>query len=169
MTCADVQQLLGPFVDAELPSPMLLAVARHAGTCASCDAAVRELTDLREAVAGVIETAVDGLDLSGVWQHVDDAITRTERRSRRIVQLRRAGWGAIAALAATWLFLTPTSVQQPAPKLVASVSKRPVEIARVAKRPTEIERLAGRVASLQREPKTGAPIIWVNYNSDDAR
>jgi anti-sigma factor RsiW len=168
MTCADVQQLLGAFIDAELPSPMLLAVARHAGTCPACDAAVRELTDLREAVAGAIEAAVDGLDLSGVWQHVDAAITRTEQRSRRVVQLRRAaGWGAIAALAATWLFLTPTAVQQP--PIVASVTKKPAEAVRVAKRPTEIDRLAGRVASFQREPKTGAPIIWVNYGPDDAR
>jgi len=163
MTCADVHQLLGPFVDAELPSPMLLAVARHAGTCPTCDAAVRELTDLREAVAGAVEAAVDGLDLSGVWQTVERAIDRTEARDRRVRHLRRAGtWGAIAALAASWLFLTPTTVQQ-------TEHRAPVAVARVAKRPTEIDRLTGRVASFQREPKTGAPIIWVNYNPDDAR
>jgi anti-sigma factor RsiW len=169
MTCVDVQQLLGPFVDAELPSPMLLAVARHAGTCPSCDAAVRELTDLREAVAGAIESAVDGLDLSGVWRHVDATVARSERRGRRVVYLRHAaGWGALAALAATWIFLAPTSMRQPAPTVVAQATKKPAAV-RVANRPTEIDRLAGRVVSFQREPKTGAPIIWVNYNTDDPR
>src|SRR5207247_2105358 len=33
MTCAEVEGLLDAFVDAELPAPALLAVARHAGGC----------------------------------------------------------------------------------------------------------------------------------------
>src|SRR5262249_28971844 len=101
MTCADVDQLRDAFVDAELPGPMLLAVAAHAGSCAPCDQALRELGAVREAVQQVIERESDGLDLSGVWPAVATRVARAERwRTWRSRARRLPAWGAIAAMAA---------------------------------------------------------------------
>jgi anti-sigma factor RsiW len=71
MTCGDVETLLDAFLDSELPPPMLVAVARHAGGCNACDQAVRSLTSLREAVADTVRRDAEEVDLSGLWSHVD--------------------------------------------------------------------------------------------------
>ena len=71
MTCGEVTELLDAFVDAELPAPMLLSVARHAGGCAACDASIRELSALHEAVERVAREDADAIDLNGVWPAVE--------------------------------------------------------------------------------------------------
>ena len=80
MTCAEAEQLLDSFVDAELPGSMLLEVARHAGSCPACDRAVREVTTLRESVERVVRREVEGVDLSGVWPAVERRIGRSGTR-----------------------------------------------------------------------------------------
>src|SRR5437867_381470 len=80
MTCADVDRLLDAFVDAELPAPMLLAIARHAGGCPTCDAAVRDLTALHEAVERSAREEAESLDLARVWPAVVRGIERVETR-----------------------------------------------------------------------------------------
>ncbi|HJQ74921.1 MAG TPA: zf-HC2 domain-containing protein, partial [Gaiellaceae bacterium] len=70
MTCADVGQLLDAFLDAELPAPMLLEVARHAAACPECEGAVRELTSIRDAVERTVRAEAEALDLGRVWPAV---------------------------------------------------------------------------------------------------
>src|SRR5438093_13738636 len=98
MTCGDVAQLLDGFVDAELPAPMLLAVARHAGACPACDIAVRELTDLREVVERAAREEGDALDLSRVWPAVSAGVDRIDARRVWTRRLRTApAWGLALA------------------------------------------------------------------------
>jgi anti-sigma factor RsiW len=173
MTCTDVEQLITPFVDAELPSPMLLAVARHAAACPACDATVRDLTALCEAVAEAMDAAVDDLDLSGVWSGVAEVIDAQQATTHPKVRPLRAlpVWGSMVALAASLLLWIGAPVQDGGPAAVQTAgvaAKAPVT--RVAARTrTEVDRLAGKAVALKREPKTGTPIIWVNYAPDAAR
>src|SRR5439155_12929955 len=111
MTCADVEQLRDAFVDAELPGPMLLAVARHAGNCAVCDEALRELGALREAVQQTVQQEARDLDLARLWPAVEHGIASTERRRAWRRRARTVpAWGAVAAMAAgAVLWMRPTA------------------------------------------------------------
>lgn len=106
MTCAEVTELLEAFVDAELPAPTLLAVARHAGACPVCDGALREMTALHERVARVMETDAETLDLSGVWPAVARDVDRMDGRRVWVRRMRATPfWGvamAAAAAAVIW-------------------------------------------------------------------
>lgn len=156
MTCSDVTELLDAFVDAELPAAMLLAVARHAGACATCDAAVRELSALHEAVEQVALTDAETLDLSGVWPAVAQRIGETVSRRAWRERLRGApAWGmAIAAMAAgAVLYVRPPSSEPPT---------------RVATRPRPNQAVIERINSdgsrfeLRRERKYGTTLIMVS-------
>jgi anti-sigma factor RsiW len=157
MTCRDVAQLLDAFVDAELPGPMLVAVARHAAGCASCDASVRQLIATHEAVERAVRQDADDLDLSGVWAGVEQSIAHVETRRAWRHRLRGAPmWGAAAAIAAASLFWVRT-VPEPTPTPT-----------RVAARPrpnqTVIERIDSEAARLElrRERKYGTTLIMVS-------
>jgi anti-sigma factor RsiW len=165
LTCSQVDELLDPFLDAELPAPMLLAVARHAGGCSGCDAEIRERSAVHDAIEQTLGAAVDGLDLSGVWPAVAADVARIDRRRARVTRLRSAPvWGAvgfaIAASAVFWL-------RGPAP----GPTLEPVRVATVAHaRPNHavIDRLAseGARVALRSERKNGTTLIMVS--SDEA-
>jgi anti-sigma factor RsiW len=158
MTCGDVAQLLDAFVDAELPAPMLLAVARHAGACPSCDIAVRELTELREVVERSSQEDAAALDLSGIWPAVSEGIDRIDARRAWMRRLRSApAWGlalAAAASAVIW-FRTPAD--------------EPARVA--ARRPNQavIERIDSDSArfELRSERKLGTTLIMVSADGDE--
>ncbi len=185
MNCTDVSTLLDPFLDTELPPPMLLAVARHAGTCTTCDAAIREMTELRELVARGNAAAVDALDFGGVWSAVEAGVDRHDAalaRSRRLRALPM--WGTMAAMAAG-LLLWMGQIEPP--KAPTPSAARPQQVARVDRAPsiaheksilssrkvdnhTYIDRLrAERAVDVRREPKSGTTIIWVNHTEDAGR
>src|SRR5262249_36206159 len=157
MTCGEVSEQIGAFLDAELPGPRLLDIARHAGTCPVCDDAIRSLTALREAIERSTRTAVGELDLSRVWPAVELSALHEDRRRAWRRRLRKApAWGAAAAMAAgapPWL--------RPGPPEPTRVAARP--------RPNQavIERLdtAGHF-ELRRERKNGTTLIMVS-DSDD--
>jgi anti-sigma factor RsiW len=154
MTCADVAQLLDAFVDAELPAPMLLAVARHAGGCAACDAAIRELTALHEAVERTLRSGVESLDVSGVWPGVEAGLAREEARRAWRRRLRRAPvWGAVAAVAAGTFFWLGVPAHEPA-RLAAQPRPNQAVIER-------IDSEGGRL-ELRRERKYGTTLIMVS-------
>src|SRR2546426_10816405 len=67
VTCADIERLVDAFADAELPTSTMVAVARHAAGCASCEESVRRLQNLHDAGAHAVRTEGDALDLSGPW------------------------------------------------------------------------------------------------------
>ena len=164
MTCADVEQLQDAFVDAELPGPMLLAVARHAGACAACDDTLRALGAMREAVERVVQQGASNLDLSGLWPAVAPKVLLAERRRTWRSRARMVpAWGAVAALAAGTLFWLQT--QTPAPTV------EPVRVAARA-RPNQavIERLSAannsRV-SLRRDRMKGTTLIMVSADGSE--
>jgi len=172
MTCPDVEQLLGAFVDTELPPPQLLDVARHAATCPACDAAIRELTEVRASVAALLEREVRQLDLSGVWPAVDAAIDQQVPRRPRLVALRGTApartrmWAALMAVAATaFLWLRgPSTHPHPGRQPVTVASASSGRASRISN-DAGIDRIAGRGITMRREPKSGTTIIWVSSNS----
>jgi len=174
MTCSDVEQLLDGFVDTELTPPELLDVAKHAATCSACDAAIRELTDLRASVAALVEREARQLDLSRVWPVVEAAIRPQSPRRRRFAVFGRTVpaapvWGAVMALAASLFFwLTGPTTQPTPPKQIAMA---PVATTRTARsfNHADIDRLAGKDIAVRREPKSGTTIIWVNHATEAPR
>jgi anti-sigma factor RsiW len=159
MTCADVAELVDAFVDAELPGPTLLAVARHAGTCPACDSTLREVTSLHETVEHVVKTDADGLDLSGVWPSVAQRIGGIDSRRTWLRRARSApalGFAlAAAAAAAFWIVASPV----------------PVHVAaRIRPNNAVIERLAsdGARTEIRRERKNGTVAILVSADASEA-
>lgn len=105
MTCDDVQQHIHRFLDTELPPPMLLAVARHAGGCSACEARIRELSDLGDALRADVDAALATFAMADVWAGVakgldahDAELARARRR--RALPLWGSGLAAAAVLVA---------------------------------------------------------------------
>jgi hypothetical protein len=158
MTCRDVSQLLDRFVDAELPGPMLVAIARHAAGCSPCDSAVRALAGLHEAVERAIGAEVDALDLSSVWANVERRIDRIDAGQVWLRRLRSVpAWGTAAAIAAGAVLWLNTTAEPP-----ARVASRP--------RPNQavIERIDSEAArfELRRERKYGTTLIMVSADGE---
>jgi len=160
MTCAEVEGLLDAFVDAELPAPALLAVARHAGGCEACDAAVRELGALREAVERSVGSEAAALDLSGVWPAVSRGVERHDARVEWRRRLRTVpAWGVALAVAATALLWLRSPEPEPA-RLAAHPPRRNQAV---------IERIDSSLPfELRRERKYGTTLIMVNDAGDQA-
>jgi anti-sigma factor RsiW len=165
LTCADAAELLDPFVDAELPGPMLLAVARHAGACTACDGELRERSALHDALERTLREASEGLDLSPVWPAVATRAAGMDLRRTRVRQLRRVpAWAAVAALAAGAVFWLRVPPPVPAPELARVAAARP--------RPNRavIDRLRseGARVALRSERKNGTMLIMVDADAGEA-
>ena len=162
MTCGDVVQLLDAFVDAELPAPTLLAVARHAGACPSCDVAVRALTTLHESIERTAREDADALDLSNVWPAVERSIEQGEARRRWTRRARRVpAWGLALAAAASVFFWFQAPTPLPGPVHVAAARPRPNQ--------TVIERINSDSPrfELRRERKLGTTLIMVSTDGEE--
>ena len=160
MTCADVQQLLDAFVDAELPGPMLLSVARHAGGCAPCDGDIRELSALHEALERAVRDDVDALDLIGIWPGIEAGMDRADARHAWSRRLRSVpAWGmALAAAAGAVLWF-----RSPAPDTAREVARSSVSRPNFA----VIDRLNSGVSrvAISRERKLGTTLIMVSADA----
>ena len=174
VTCAEASELLDAFVDAELPAPMLLAVARHAGGCAACDEALRQRSALHDAVERVAREDAEELDLSGVWPGVSARIERDEVARMRIRRLRQVpAWAAVAAIAAGAVFWLRTPLPTTVPPQVATVSNVS-NVSRVVARPRAnravIERIDSDAARVQlrSERRDGTTLIMVSDDSGGA-
>ena len=158
LTCGDAADLLDAFVDAELPAPTLLAVARHAGGCAACDAAIRELTAVSQMAGRRLAAEVEGLDLGRVWPAVSRGIELADARAAWRRRLRSLpAWGVALAAAASALFW----LRAPGPD--------PVHIARVRPNQAVIDRInsSGHI-ELRRERKNGTTLIMWSADGDPA-
>ena len=158
MTCEDASPLLDGFVDAELEGATLIDVARHAATCTSCDAALREMIALHEAVGRHGRTDAESLDLSGLWPALEPRLDETDARRAWRRRLRSAQvWGGLA-LAASALFFVSRPQQQPT-QVAAHVRPNQAVIER-------IDSEGGRF-ELRRERKNGTTLIMVSATADD--
>jgi anti-sigma factor RsiW len=161
MTCGDVAQLLDSFVDAELPAPTLLAVARHAGACPSCDLAVRALSTLHDSIERTAREDAETLDLSGVWPVVEERIERGDSRRRWVRRARRApAWGlALAAAASVFFWFQTQSPEQPATRIAAHPRPNQTVIERINSDSPRFE--------LRRERKFGTTLIMVSTDGEE--
>jgi anti-sigma factor RsiW len=158
--CADVAARLDAFVDAELPGPELLEVARHVAGCAACDRHVGELVALHEAVAAEIEAATAGLDLRAVWPRVDAAAQAVDRRDAWRRRLGRVpAWGAAAMAIAAGALFWVRSAPVPAERVAARVRPNQAVVERIAS--------DGRV-ELRRDRKYGTTLIMVSAVNPEA-
>ena len=163
MTCGDVETLLDAFLDSELPPPMLVAVARHAGGCSGCDETIRSLTSIREAVADTVRRDAEAVDLSGLWSRIDVAIDSVDRRRRWGERLRGAPmWVAGMAVAAG---LALVAMNYPGPP----VKTQGPTVARnnFPRNHVWIDRVAGSNVMLRQQPKDGTTVMFVNYAQND--
>ena len=153
MTCADVAQLLDAFVDAELPPPMLVAVARHAGTCGACEQLVRELTAAHDALERTVNAQADALDLGGVWPAVAVAADRIDARRRWLRRARTAPVWGVGLAAAIALFFLQSPVRGPQPTIAHARPNQAV-----------FERIdtGGNRFELRRDRKYGTTLIMVS-------
>jgi anti-sigma factor RsiW len=141
MTCDDVQQHIHRFLDTELPPPMLLAVARHAGCCSACDARIRELSDLGDLIRADADAALASLDMSGVWAGVEKGLDAHDaevahRRRLRALPL----WGSGVAAAAVLVALLDNS---PAPKpSISDMARQTPTVQQPVRQVAAIDRLA---------------------------
>ena len=157
MTCEDASPLLDAFVDAELEGQTLIAVARHAAACPSCDATLRELTALQEAVGRQGRHDAESLDLSGLWPKLEPELERADARRAWRRRLRSAPvWGGLALAASALLFLG--SQQSPPAKVATRARPNQAVIER-------IDSEGGRF-ELRRERKNGTMLIMVSAAPD---
>jgi hypothetical protein len=176
MTCSDVERSLDAFIDRELPTPVLLEIARHASGCGPCDETVRQFAALGEAINQTIVAEAGALDLSSVWpvvsRRIDPLTTRRRFRERvRVLPAWAVTFAAAASLAVVMRQAMPQLAGWVTPHLAASTASAPVQMARVTARPHQavIDRLAGKNVVVRSEPKGGSTMIWVNYPVGDTR
>lgn len=156
MTCGDVTDLLDAFVDAELPPPMLVAVARHAAGCGACDTQMRELAVLHETLERRGRGAIEAVDLSGVWPSVEAGLDRIDARRAWGRRLRSAPmWGAVAAMAAGALVWMRGGVPEPAHLAARPARPNHAVIER-------IDSIDGARFELRRDRKYGTTLIMVS-------
>jgi len=158
MTCEDAAPLLDAFVDAELEGATLIAVARHAAGCPSCDTTLRELIALHEALESHGRADAESVDLSGLWPVLEPQLDATDARRAWRRRLRSAQvWGGLALAASALFFLS-------------GPQQRPTQVATRA-RPNQavIERIdsEGGRFELRRERKNGTTLIMVSATADD--
>ena len=171
MTCADARSRIDGFVDGELLPAESIHVARHLSQCQPCDMAAQDLLAIRDALVREADRAVVGLDLSGVWAHVDRTIThaaaqqawRERVAARRLPVQRAVAWGTLAAIAAgAVLFLRPVGDTRPVQMAKGGAALTRASAKRLPNH-VYIDRLAGKDIALRREPKSGTTMIWVNH------
>lgn len=70
MNCREIRPLLPLFLDGELESRQMRAVALHSTRCLECEEELRAMERLQEAIASHVSTEVEQIDLSLVWSGV---------------------------------------------------------------------------------------------------
>ena len=163
MTCEDAAPLLDAFVDAELEGAELMQVARHAATCQACDASLRELVAVQEAVGRHGRAAAESVDLSGLWPALEPQLERVDaqRAWRRRLRSGRTWSGVGLALAASALFFLTGREQSGTDRLVDAKPRRPNQA--VIER---IDTTGGRF-ELRRDRMKGTTLIMVSATGNE--
>ena len=167
MTCRDAAPLLSLFLDGELDSHQMRALALHSARCTACEQELRQLERLQEAISTTISSAVDEIDLQGFWPGIERRLTSLRRpwwqRARlwwgegeHAWLIRVPAFAAAVAVAAFAFFLftrNPTpGPQSAAPQLAAVDNAATIE---------SLESDVDSVAVLN-DPETRTTVLWVN-------
>lgn len=70
MNCRETRPLLSLFLDGELASRQMRAVALHSTRCSQCEEELRGMERLQDAIVSQVSAEVDQIDLSLVWSAV---------------------------------------------------------------------------------------------------
>jgi hypothetical protein len=70
MNCRESRPLLPLFLDGELESRQMRAVALHSTRCSQCEDELRGMERLQDAIAAQISAEIEQIDLSRVWSAV---------------------------------------------------------------------------------------------------
>jgi anti-sigma factor RsiW len=170
MTCRESSNLLPLFLDGELDSHQMRAVALHGSRCPTCESELRALERLQELVSDTINARADEIDLSNFWPAVE-----RELGSARISWWTRArlwwgetdhGWlirmpayAALAAVAILALLLftrTPPSSVEPDAARIAAVDNA----ASIDSLETDVDSVA-----VLNDPDTHTTVLWVSDDS----
>jgi len=82
MTCREAAILLSRFVDGELDSRQMRAVALHSACCGVCETEVRQLERIQQLLSDSVNATLDTVDFGDFWQRVE----------RRMVTTRVSPW-----------------------------------------------------------------------------
>jgi len=168
MTCREVGNLLGPFIDGELDSSQHETISLHVASCSACAAAAERESELGRLVASALQGKVSRVDFSGFWSALERRLALEEgraswfERARRYLQetavvprLALAGAFAAAVVASAVLFTDDrTDPRLENPPVVASSVGRAVRLNRV--------RAAGGTLAVLREPRYDTTVLWVS-------
>jgi hypothetical protein len=107
MNCRESRPLLPLFLDGELESRQMRAVALHSTRCFECEEELRSMERLQEAIASHISAEVDQIDLDLVWTAVAPRLGSTspnwqQRWEEWWDSIREGGrtWGPVSAAVA---------------------------------------------------------------------
>lgn len=168
MTCREVGNLLGPFIDGELDSPQHETISLHVASCSACAAAAEREGELGRLVASTLKGELSRVDFSGFWDALEQRLALEERpaswleRVRRYVQetalvprLALAGAFAAAVLLSAVFFADDhTDPRFVKPPVVVSSVGHAVRVNRV--------RARGGTLAVLREPRYDTTVLWVS-------
>jgi anti-sigma factor RsiW len=167
MICREAANLLPLFLDGELDSRQMRAVALHSTRCGTCEQDLRRLERMQELISESISSAADEIDFENFWPAIERRLSTTRQpwwlRLRAWWDDGEHGWivrlpafAAAAAIAAFALLLFTHATQptsQPGAPQLAAVDNA-----------TSIESLDSDVDSVAvlNDPETRTTVLWIN-------
>lgn len=94
MSCSEIRDWLGPYVDCEVLSETRQAVETHVAACASCATALEAMNRLAAALA----PRGDEAPPPGLWDTIEQRLDETRVRCPASLRLRRRGFAAAAVV-----------------------------------------------------------------------
>jgi anti-sigma factor RsiW len=165
MKCRDVLPLLSRFLDGELDSRQMRAVALHTTRCSQCETELRQLERLEDIIVEQVTRRAEEVDLAGMWTGI---ASRLEEVSPPwFARLR--GWLDFSGLAFSWrppayaaavalLVLIVFLLQPSAPRSEQIAAANLVDNSAIL---DSVESHVDSIALLS-EPETNTMVLWVN-------
>jgi anti-sigma factor RsiW len=165
MNCRESRPLLPLFLDGELESRQMRAVALHSTRCSQCEDELRTMERLQETIASHISAEVEQIDLGLVWSSIAPRLgTTSPTWKQRLEEWRdsiRDGfrtWAPVSAAVAAAGVLALLLWQ-------GSGSTKPEQVAAAGDRDSGVivESVRSNVGSLAlvNEPKTDTMLMWI--------
>jgi anti-sigma factor RsiW len=176
------EELLQRYFDGALEAPNAARVSQHIGTCASCGARHRALSNLRRAMVVAAEERAQGVDFEAMFTRIERgvreqpdqgaagqaAVPLRDRAGRR--RARTIWWpatGVVAAAAALLLFLrsAPPNESQTGAPGDGEANQGAASLTGTTN--SEIEQVdfgsnAGTVFEIALSEGTSTPVVWID-------